>query len=206
MPALFQCLQLSFYGLILGEMSIVCDGKRNGALPRSHLSYYREETRKGRKMKTIPLTKGKVALVSDCDYEYLSQFNWYLNSEGYAIREIWNGGNRVRVRMHREILGVPDGMDTDHIDRNRLNNQRENLRTCNRSQNLANKPKREDNKSGYKGVSWSKQNKKWTAQISKNRKIICIGHFDDIQKAAIAYNEAAKKYFGEFAFLNKIKE
>lgn len=159
-------------------------------------------------MKTIPLTKGKEAFVSDCDYEYYSQFNYYLNSEGYAVRDIWivGTGKKKTVRMHREILQTPPGMDTDHIDRNRLNNQRENLRVCTRSQNLANKGPRETNKSGFKGVSWSKQNKKWAVQVGVNKKTICIGHFDDIVDAAKAYNEAAIKHFGEFAHLNIIPQ
>jgi hypothetical protein len=153
-------------------------------------------------MKEIPLTRGAIAIVDDDMFEYLNQFNWHLNTEGYAQREIWNKGNRIKVRMHREILGTPVGMDTDHINNNRLDNRRENLRVCTRSENLQNSSLRSNNTSGYKGVSYFKHGRLWMASLYLNKKLVFCKYFHNPEDAARAYNEAAKKYFGEFAKLN----
>lgn len=154
--------------------------------------------------KQIPLTKGKFALVDDSDYEYYSQFNYYLHSEGYAVREIWNGGDKIRLRMHREIMNTPDGMDTDHINGDRLDNRRQNLRVCTRSENLRNGRKRENNTSQYKGVSFFKPIRKWRAYITLEKKTKSLGYFKEEIEAAKAYNKAAIILFGEFAKLNEV--
>jgi len=155
-------------------------------------------------MKTIELTKNKFALVNDKDYEFLNQFKWYC-AHGYAVRSIYGADHKpYQLRMHRLLLDTHKGMDTDHIDRNPLNNQRVNLRICTRSQNVANTFVEKQNKSGYKGVSWKKANRKWCVQIRVNNIVIHIRLFIDIKKAATAYNKAAIKYFGKFAVLNNI--
>ncbi len=88
-------------------------------------------------MKEIPLTQGKVALVDDEDYEYLTQWKWCYNR--YAVRCIGPKNHRQRIAMHQVILNPPEGLETDHIDRNKLNNQRSNLRAVTRSENMQNK-------------------------------------------------------------------
>lgn len=108
-------------------------------------------------MKKIPLTKGQVALVDDEDYEMVSRYKWYtqdINKTLYAQRMIVTKGTgkRVTMFMHRLIMNTPQGMDTDHIDRNGLNNQKSNLRICTRTQNLLNRGMLKSNTSGYKGV------------------------------------------------------
>lgn len=144
--------------------------------------------------RAIPLTKGKFAIVDAADYEWLMQWRWH-SCHRYAGR----GENIDGVfLMHREILGAPDGMSVDHIDGNGLNNTRANLRLATQSQNLCNRAA----KSGYKGVDFQKRNGKWRARIKLNRKEIHIGEFTDAESAARAYDEAAKKYHGEFAWLN----
>lgn len=159
-------------------------------------------------MKTIPLTKGKVALVSDCDYEYLSQFNWYFSGEkGYAARKTSRvNGKQSTISMHAQIMDTPKGMQTDHINSNKLDNRRENLRVCTQSQNMGNTKKREGNKSGYKGVYWNKAQRKFKAQIKIEDVCIYLGSYDDPVDAAISYNVAAKEHYGEFAFLNIINQ
>lgn len=112
-------------------------------------------------MKTIPLTKGKVALVSDVDYPYLSQFNWYANK----IKGIWYAFRGVRqpkiakylygkikiIAMHRDIMNPPAGLVIDHMDHNGLNNQRGNLRIVTHSENLRNpNPNKPDMRGKYK--------------------------------------------------------
>ncbi len=160
-------------------------------------------------MKEIPLTQGKVALVDDSDFETLSKLKWACSNNGnknvdkfYASRRSLVGGKKITFYMHRVIMGHPE-LDIDHIDGNCLNNQRSNLRICTRSQNMMNQSKahRWDH---FKGVNWHKKAKKWRAYIKKDRKSIHLGHFDFSVDAAIAYNEAATRLFGEFASLNQI--
>lgn len=153
-------------------------------------------------MKKIPLTKGHFTIVDDQDFGYLNQWKWYF-AHGYAVRTQNNYPNKsYQVRMHRIILSTPGGMDTDHINRDRLDNRRSNLRICTRSQNIANTFVEKQNTTGYKGVSWKTANNKWVAQIRVNNVVKHLGLFVDIKEAINTYNLAAKKYFGEFAVTN----
>ena len=86
-------------------------------------------------MKEIPLTRGKFALVDDEDYEWLSQWKWYCSTTGYAVRGC---KNRI-LYMHREIAKTKPGMLTDHINRNKLDNRKENLRFCSHRENMKNR-------------------------------------------------------------------
>lgn len=152
-------------------------------------------------MKEIQLTQGKVALVDDADYEWLNQFKWYAlllsDKYWYARRS-----KRPVVLMHRLILNPPEGMDSDHINRNGLDNRRSNLRVCTRSQNQHNSISK-GGKSKYKGVYLF--NGKWGARIMSNYNNTFLGCFNSEIEAAEAYNRAAIKYHGEFARLNEIK-
>jgi hypothetical protein len=92
----------------------------------------------------------------------------------------------------------------DHIDGNPLNCRRNNLRICTPLQNCFNRKKSNNNKSGYKGVSWNNQNMKWQVYVSINSKNKFVGLYDDLIDAAKAYNEKAIHVYGEFAKLNEI--
>lgn len=154
-------------------------------------------------MKEIKLTQGKVALIDDADFDWLNQWKWHAHKRGetfYAARAI----KRKTNYMHRIIMNPPKGVDTDHIDRNGLNCQRSNLRTCNRSQNCRNRSSRTNSYSQYVGVSYYKRDDFWTARIEVKGKSIYLGIFKKETDAALAYNDAAKKYHGEFANLNKV--
>jgi len=160
-------------------------------------------------MKRIKLTQGKWALVDDSDFERLNQWKWFADKQGntfYAVRNSATiNGKQTRIRMHRVIMNTHEGMETDHADRNGLNNQKHNLRICTKSQNRMNRKKYVKNSSKYKGVTWAKYAKKWRARIQINIKAIFLGHFLLEEEAALAYNKKAKELFGEFAYLNKIK-
>jgi hypothetical protein len=148
-------------------------------------------------MKQIPLGHGKFAKVDDQDYDYLMQWNWRCSASGYAVR--WNGYGTYP--MHRQIMNPPDSMVVDHINQDKRDNRRENLRVCTRSQNRHNVPVVKNSSSGYKGVQ--KHGKRWKASIS--RKLgddITIGVYDDPKEAARAYDEKAREIFGEYAWLN----
>lgn len=106
--------------------------------------------------------------------------------------------------MHRLIMHCPKNKQVDHIDGNGLNNQKCNLRIVTQQQNGWNRGTSGKNRSGYKGVCWLKQNRKWLAKIVVNYDAKSLGYFNSKKDAARAYNIAAKKYFGEFAKLNKL--
>lgn len=144
--------------------------------------------------KEIKLTQGKVAIVDDKDYEYLSQFKWHWKSNNYAARE----SSRKTIFMHREIMKPQDGMLIDHIDGNGLNNQRNNLRICNKSQNGMNR----QNNTGrqFKGVY--PVGKKFVARIQVDGENKYIGTYETQDEAARAYDRAAIDLFGRFAKTN----
>lgn len=103
-------------------------------------------------------------------------------------------------RIHRLIMGVTDkNIIVDHINHNGLDNRKSNLRVCTSGQNTCNCLTSKNNKSGHKGVYWSKERKKWCAQISINNKTKGLGRYDTIEEAIEAREKAAKEYYGEFA-------
>lgn len=150
-------------------------------------------------MKLIKLTQGKEAIVDDEDYEYLNKFKWYYHNRGYACTYI----NKKLKLMHRVI--IKSKLDIDHINLNGLDNRKENLRPANKRQNMANSKKMQNKTSKYKGVFKRKTRKtSWLATIKYNKKAIYLGSFKEEKDAARAYNEAAIKYFGEFARINDV--
>jgi hypothetical protein len=157
--------------------------------------------------KEIKLSNGMVALVDDEDYESLSRWKWCAHkSKGnyYAERGTRNRrlGTQKTIRMNRQIMNAPDGVQVDHKNRNTLDNQKHNLRLCNNSQNQCNKIATKKNKSGYKGVYKRASESGWCASIQVNKKRFFLGLFDNLIDAARAYDQAAKIYHGEFAKLN----
>lgn len=158
-------------------------------------------------MKTIkPNNQGELILIDDEDFERVNQYDWYVTLNNYAIPiQILSICTDNTAHLARYILNYYGEFLIDHKDRDIFNNQKENLRKATRSQNGANRPKSINNTSGYKGVSWVNRDKRWIAQIGVNGQAIHIGSFRNKEKAALAYNEAAIKYHGEFAVLNKIE-
>lgn len=157
-------------------------------------------------MKAIPLTSGAEAIVDDEDYHYLMQWKWRL-SKGRATRTARDPktGKRHTVFMHRVVArrkGLPSGRMVDHRDRNRLNNKRRNLRAATNTENQCNKGPQSNNTSGFKGVSWHKKARKWSAQIRLHGKQKHLGLFELAKDAAQAYDTAARQLHGEFACLN----
>lgn len=153
----------------------------------------------------IPLTQGKFAVVGPRDYKYLMQWKWHCD-RGYALRSGYMNGIRPKIRMHRAILerlGFKDFEECDHINRNKLDNRRLNLRPVTHRQNMYNQNQRGNNTSGYTGVSWYKNYKKWRVQIPINGRNTHVGYFDDIEEAKRVRDKVVKKHYGEFAALNK---
>lgn len=158
------------------------------------------------KMKTISLTQNQSTKVSDEWYEILTKWSWYARLDKhtntyYAVRDEWNGGRKKHILMHRVVAKPPDNKKVDHRDGDTLNNLPENLRICTNQQNQHNQKISNKNMSGYKGVSKG-VNGKWRASIKFNNKSINLKNWETPEDAARAYDDAAKKYFGEFARLN----
>lgn len=148
-------------------------------------------------MKQIPLTKGQFALVDDADFDFLMQWKWhvYRGHDGllYAHRnsEYGANGKRTHIMMHRVINATPEGMDTDHINGNGLDNRRSNLRTASRAENMWNRRPNKGGSSPFKGVYWHAQHRKWVASIQVNKKRKHIGLFTTQEEAATAYQMRA---------------
>ena len=162
-------------------------------------------------MKRIKISQGKYALVDDSDYESLMKFKWYARKD--HLRDVYytNKSEKVdgtwkNIPMHRVIMNPPNGMFVDHKDGDGLNNQRSNLRVCTASQNNQNSKKASGKTSQYKGVSWSAYHNRWRACIEIQYRQKYIGVFRTELEAAIIWNMTARKYFGEFALLNKLKK
>lgn len=150
----------------------------------------------------IKLTKNKVALVDDSDFEWLSKWKWHAEKKRKTFYASRKDENHNTVYMHRLITNTSAGTRVDHRDENGLNNTRINLRVCTNSQNLSNRGRQSNNTSGYKGVFWDRRVNKWFAQIRVNGKQIYLRLWNTPEEAAHAYDEAAKKYHGEYAKTN----
>ena len=144
-----------------------------------------------------------MALVDDEDHGLVTSVKevWFVHKYGHAQASIWGDGKTHGILMHRLIMNAPVGMDVDHINGNRLDNRKINLRICTRAQNRKNCRSR-GGSSRFKGVTWDKSKKRWTAQIQSDKKHYLIGRFKKENEAARAYDVAALVLHGEFACLN----
>jgi len=155
-------------------------------------------------MKKIELTKNKVALVDDEDYEFLNRWKWYAAKGGqtyYARRNTqYSDGKQHTLFMHRLLMMPAPEQEVDHKDRDGLNNQKANLRVCTHRENTARSMRK--NKTSYRGVE--KHGNKWRASINSYKKRIYLGSYHTPEEAATAFNKAAIERYGEFACLNKV--
>lgn len=137
-------------------------------------------------------------LIDSQDVDLINKYTWGVVTNGYVYTQRRVGGGRkIRISLHRFLIGTPEGMDTDHINNNRLDNRRSNLRICTTSQNLMNRGKL-NGSNPYKGVDKTKNGKRFSARIQGKR----IGTFQTAEEAAMAYNNRAKELFRDFAKLN----
>jgi hypothetical protein len=162
-------------------------------------------------MKRIKLSNAnKYTIVDDEDYERAKAHIWRMQKAKdrfYVSTAIKNPDGKWRyMAMHRFIMGLTkdDRTLVDHRDGNGFNNRKSNLRLATTIQNAMNKKTPASNTSGYKGVWWDRDKERWKSEIKVDGKKICLGSFSDKRSAAKAYNSAARKYFGEFAKLNKV--
>jgi hypothetical protein len=149
-------------------------------------------------MKKIKLTQGKFAIVDNEDFEWLNQWKWCCDANGYAVRHEqkseYGNNSRKMVKMHKFILKTPKGMMTDHINRNCLDNRKENLRIVDNHMNQRNSKISVKNKSGFKGVYWDKKYKRWCARATLFGKRIFGGGFFNKRDASLAYERIITIY------------
>lgn len=142
-------------------------------------------------MKTIGIVQ-----VDQEDMQLLRQSGWYVNKAGYVVRE--ESGRKV-VRLHRIILGAADGQIVDHINGDKLDNRKQNLRIADKSTNGMNRGAQSNSKTGVKGVSWSKQKNKFRITCNVMGKQYHLGYAKTIEEAKSKYAERIEKYHGGFA-------
>lgn len=146
----------------------------------------------------ITTAAGRQILVDTEDVPRLSRYTWCVEGTGYAMSR--SGGNAIK--MHRFLLDASKGNFVDHINGNRLDNRKQNLRICKKQQNEFNAKVRADSTTGFRGVSFEKRRHKYRAYITIDQKQQHIGSFDTAEAAARAYNDKALQLFGDFARLN----
>lgn len=158
-------------------------------------------------MKKIPLTGFRnhkevtvdYAIVDDDDYYILKMYSWYKTDLGYARTSFIEKGKKVYLTMHKEIMRPQNGLVVDHINGNRLDNRKENLRVCTQQQNTWNKaPMKNKKYSKVAGVTYCKDHSRWRAGIWENGKLKLIGYYKNESDAISARVEYAKKLHGEF--------
>jgi hypothetical protein len=148
--------------------------------------------------------KGKFLLVDDSDFSMFNFFSWSSDGHGYGQAHVPKSGKNCQetILAHHLILESAKDKVIDHINGDKLDCRRENLRLVTQSQNLTNSKKRKNAFSKYKGVSWYKRDKNWSAYFHIDYKKIHIGYFKSEIEAAEAYDLKAKQFFGQYARLN----
>ena len=144
----------------------------------------------------------KYAIVDDESFVSLNQYKWWINKHGYAVRKKYTKSSgygkgdhtEKQVLMHVEINNTPRGQITDHVNRNRLDNRKCNLRISSKSQNGLNINTKKNNTSGYTGVHWYKPYKMWQAYITINYKRRHLGYFKNIIDALVARKKVESCY------------
>lgn len=155
----------------------------------------------------VPLSRGYEAIIDADDAERVLAHKWCISTNKggfiYVVRGYRVNGRHCRDYLHRFIMDAEPGQIVDHIDRDRLNNTRANLRFCSQRENVANSGPTRTNRSGYKGVSWRSGASDWEFRIARGSKyLVRQAGFKTPEEAARAYDHHARIIHGEFAYLN----
>jgi hypothetical protein len=153
-------------------------------------------------MKEIPLGHNKFTRVDDDDFAALSRLRWHLHPDGYAVHSTFVNRIRGTVLMSRVILWTPPGLEVDHINGDRLDNRRSNLRRATKAQNKWNA---DNGDPVWRGVRKNTYANTWSASIRVNGVKKYLGSFKTKPEAKAAYDRAALEHHGPFAFSNRRK-
>jgi hypothetical protein len=134
------------------------------------------------------------AIIDTEDFHFVKMYKWHLDGKGYVS----TFNNKKYQSLHRLILNPEKNKVVDHINRNILDNRKNNLRICSQSENARNKGICSDNSSGVTGVGWSKEKNMWRSYIGINHKNIHIGYYNNKEDAIKARKDMELKHFGEF--------
>lgn len=144
-------------------------------------------------MKKIPLSNGGFAIVDAADFDFLNQWKWKRHVQGYACRTSWKDKKWTCVLMHRVLVEAGEGQYVDHINRDKLDNRRENLRAIPRGLNNHNAAPQNRSTSGARGVRWDKSRGKWSVGITVDKKTVFLGRFTNLDDAITARQLAEKE-------------
>lgn len=151
-------------------------------------------------MQRLQINQNQFVLLDDDDFEKFSKWSWQVNNSGYVRRTLKRRMFKLpqtTIYLHRVMMEPPKGMVVDHINGDKLDNRRQNLRVVTQQQNQWNRHKtNRNNKSGYTGVTWAKYNKNWLARIKVNGKQMCLGSHYNIEDAVKARQEVERRYYG----------
>lgn len=137
-------------------------------------------------MKTIKLTQGKIAIIDDNDFEKVNKWKWSFHHSGYVVR------GKPQISLHRFVMKAKKGQFVDHINRNRLDNRKENLRFCNRRQN-------QFNSLGEDGIHWRGDREAWIVRMMVNGRKKYIGYYKTKKLAEEARKQSSLKYHKKFS-------
>lgn len=159
----------------------------------------------GKEMAQFVTIKQYQVLVDDDMVEFVNSIKWSPSKPSQRSGNVYfrcfqrvNGVLGAKYHLHRYISNAPKHLAVDHINGNTLDNRRENLRCCTHAENMRNRGKSVNNKSGYRGVTFHNRDRKYQAQIKVDNKRLFLGYFETAEEAHFAYSEASKKYHGEF--------
>lgn len=149
---------------------------------------------------TIQLSNAMLSIVDVSDLNKLLPYNWHFSSHGYAYRKLHVNATQKTIYMHHYVFGKKLGHVVDHINGDKLDNRKSNLRFCSNKENVRKQKIRTNNKTGVRGISIKKTTGKFQATIMVDGKSIHLGYFHHLKDASAAYSIAAKNHFGEFAY------
>lgn len=138
------------------------------------------------------------------DVEFCKGFSYSVNGAGYLQATKLATGKNKQIFLHRVLLNIPEGLEADHINGDRSDNRRSNLRIVDAARNMQNRRKKKNTASSYKGVYLNRARNNWHTYISLNGKRLYGGAFKTDKEAAKRYDELATKYFGEYARINNL--
>ncbi len=153
-------------------------------------------------MTKISLGGGLFTIIDDSDFDKVSKYTWYIGRGNYATTTTINVSG---ISLHRFIIKPPSDMVVDHIDGDRLDNRKSNLRVCTHSENLKNRIKHDrSGTSKYKGVTYNRECGKWISRIRVDNVKYGLGSYHNEIDATVSYNIGSVLLSPEFGSLNYI--